>query len=407
MSLPSRRSERGFTLIEAMIALVIIAFGLLALAGMQIMLSRGADVAKQRTEAMRLAQERMEVMRSYTAIAADPSVALAWQDLSSQTSDPSTLIASAYSNTLFTRSWFVGGTPDDAMRPVSVTVAWVDRAGEQQSVTLTSVISNTDPLRVGALGIAVPPNSQLRHPKNRNINIPVAALELDEGKKSFYQFKPDLAIVFNNTTGLVVERCDTLVTDAAYTGGTANCKHFRASIVSGFVTGAVLPLNVPATASPQPAPALPTGIDTSAVTGSDPGKLISCAYAIAKDQNTGENLAGAHYYLCVIPITPSGGWSGRLRLTGVDTTQNYKVCRIQYEPNVLLSDNQRNVQPYGNVQTSLDNQNYFVDNSPGDTCTPPTPSLVGATLALHQDCRSVPTPATSTCPPSSAATPLQ
>lgn len=406
MNLHTSRSERGFTLIEAMIALVIIAFGLLALAGMQIMLSRNADVAKQRTEAMRLAQEQMEVMRSYTAIVSDPAVPLAWQDLGTVASHPTTLIPSTYSNTLFSRSWLVGGTPADAMRPVSVTVAWVDRAGEPQSVTLTSVISNTDPVRVGALGIAMPPNSNLRQPKNRNINIPVSALELEEGKKSVYQFKPDLAVVFSNATGLVVERCNTLVTDAAYTANTAGCVPFRAAIVSGFVTGAVLPAGVPSAGA---LPTLPTGINTSAVEDEDTsgGKLISCAYAVAKDQNTGANLANAHYYLCVIPLTSNGGWSGKLRLGGVATTANYKVCRIQFDPASGLSANQLNDGFYENVQVSLDNQNYFIDNSPPDTCTPPSPPFNGAALVVHQDCRSTPAPTPTECPGSADNTPLQ
>lgn len=400
-------NERGFTLIEAMIALLIIAFGLLALAGMQVMLSRNADVAKQRTEAMRLAQERMEVMRSYTGIASDPTVPLAWQDMETVSNDPANPIASTYSNTVFSRSWIVEGLPQDALRPVSVTVAWVDRAGEPQSVTLTSVISNTDPLRVGALAVPMPADGNVRQPKNRNINIPVAALELDEGRKSVYQFEPDLAMVFNNTTGLVVERCTTLVTDPAYSGGTADCVSYKASIVSGFVTGAVMPIGIPPAGS---LPTLPTGINTREVTGTS-GKPISCAYAVAKNQNTGENLPGAHYYLCVIPIDATSGWSGRVLLGGIPTTANYKVCRVVFDAEGdTLTDNQRNAQHpvdgYADVTTSLDNQNYFIDTSPGDSCMQPTPPFSGATLVVHQDCRSsAATPAD--CPASEDNTPLQ
>lgn len=405
MKLRTLPSERGFTLIEAMIALVIIAFGLLALAGMQIMLSRNADVSKQRTEATRLAQERMEKMRSYTGISSDPA-ALDWQDLATEASDPLNPLTSTYSNTIFSRSWVVSGTADDAMRPVSVTVAWVDRAGERQSVTLTSVISNTDPTRVGALALPAV-HSNLKQPKNRNINIPAVAQELDEGRKSAYQFRPDYAVVFNNTTGLVEERCDTLVTDATYSSGTAGCIPYKAAIVSGFVTGAVEPAG-PLPPPPGTAASSPSGVNTDAVTGVDtsPGKAISCAYAVAKDQNTGANLVNAHYYLCVIPLPTTGGWSGVLRLTGIDTSvpNNFKVCRFVFAPSDLLDDNQRNDQPYDNVQKSLDNQNYFIDNSAGPDCVAPA-GLTGATLTVHQDCRSgVATPAN--CPATATATPL-
>ena len=60
--------QRGFSLIEALIALLVMAFGMLALAGMQASVSYGGDMAKQRGEAMRLAQERIEQMRSYTGL---------------------------------------------------------------------------------------------------------------------------------------------------------------------------------------------------------------------------------------------------------------------------------------------------------------------------------------------------
>src|SRR5438093_2529904 len=47
----------GFTLIEALIGLLVLAFGMLAIAAFQTSLTRSGDVSKQRTEATRLAQE--------------------------------------------------------------------------------------------------------------------------------------------------------------------------------------------------------------------------------------------------------------------------------------------------------------------------------------------------------------
>src|SRR5437899_474369 len=114
MSIHRNSSERGFTLLEALIALLVMAFGMLALVGMQSMLSRNADAAKQRTEAMRLVQEKMECLRSFSQITTATATTtncdgalkvLAWNDLATTASDSSNPITSTYSNTSYSRSW--------------------------------------------------------------------------------------------------------------------------------------------------------------------------------------------------------------------------------------------------------------------------------------------------------------
>ena len=55
---PSGR-HGGFALIEALIALLVVAFGMLAIGAFHFTLSRASDVAKQRTEATRIAQSEI------------------------------------------------------------------------------------------------------------------------------------------------------------------------------------------------------------------------------------------------------------------------------------------------------------------------------------------------------------
>ena len=62
--------QSGFTLLEALIALLTTAFGMLAIAGLHTELSRGSDVAKQRSEAVRLAQKKIEELRAFQQVAA-------------------------------------------------------------------------------------------------------------------------------------------------------------------------------------------------------------------------------------------------------------------------------------------------------------------------------------------------
>lgn len=423
MKSSSRRSSRqaGFALLEALIALLVMAFGMLALAGMQLSLSRGADIAKQRTEAMRLAQEQMETLRSYASLTA-------WNALAGGTNTAAT-------NTTYTRTWAFGGAATDTMRPVTVTVAWADRtsAADNQTITLASVISQTDPADSGFLGFPLPQNSNLKRPKNRNINIPVPAVSLGTSGNSAFQFSAGVTFVFGDINGSVVERCTGIVDATTYAAGTAGCTVVNAVILAGYVTGSITPTGTPAPAASAPyfpAPTLPTGINTSGLTGWDntASKTISCIYTRATDQNDvtpppTATTTLSHYYLCVIPVTASGvgsAWSGTIRLGGLPTTGIYKVCRFQYPASSYLTDNMRNDGSYDNVTESLDSQNYYIENSTSDNSCPPVTgrgsvnisTAAGETLTttLHQDCRSTasPTPTTiltGTCPLTTHNTP--
>ena len=74
--------QHGVSLVEALVALAIMAFGMLGLVGMQASMRANADLAKQRSEAVRLAQQQMEAWRgygtltTYNAIATQASTAI-------------------------------------------------------------------------------------------------------------------------------------------------------------------------------------------------------------------------------------------------------------------------------------------------------------------------------------------
>ena len=354
-----RSPQRGFTLIEALIAFLITSVGLFALFATQAMLARNADVAKQRTEATRLAQEQLEALRAYTTLNTTAGQ-VAWADLASASDSVTT-------NANFTRSWTLSDAATSPMRRVAINVTWPDRGGQTQTITLTSVISKTDPANVGALGFPLPANTMLKRPKNRNMNIPVPAIDLGNGK-SVYQLNPSFAVVFGNDSGYVVQKCNKIVLTAADLA--SDCVNYDAFILAGYVSKTMA--SFPAT----------LGVSTAGLTGLNAAETAQCAFGDAVNQTTGGTISGYKYYLCILPVVSGNTWSGTVRLAGMQTGTNYLVCRMEFAAAAGGTSNQRNAQAYSAVDESLDNQNYIVTTA--NSC----PTVTGLLTLQHQACAS-------------------
>ena len=210
-------AQAGFTLIEALIALVVMSFGMLALAGMQITMTRNSDVAKQRSEAVRLAQLKMEDLRSFDGLSSgtftyNTNIVTSTANETICPSCASPLDSTT--NTTFTRSWAVtksdgvtAAAATDPQKWIRVLVAWTDRAGQAQSVALNSVIARNDPIELKGL-IGGQARAKTRYPKNRQINIPYPAVTLSGGNTSAFTPPPgNVIFVFNNDTGNVIQSC--------------------------------------------------------------------------------------------------------------------------------------------------------------------------------------------------------
>ena len=230
------RSARGFTLLEALIALLVLSFGMLAIAGFQVTLTRSSDLAKQRTEALRLAQQKVEGLRAYGQVdtyTASPHIINYTDDVVSGTDSTTT-------NATFNRTWTVTANSTNTEKWVNVEVAWTDRAGQSQTVQLLSVISKFDPRDIGTLATG-PGASKVRKPKNRNINIPYPAVTLSGGTQSAFIPPPgNVTYVFDNSTGNIVKSCTgltsaTLVEGLNLGASAAVCTNIDAYLVSGYV----------------------------------------------------------------------------------------------------------------------------------------------------------------------------
>lgn len=362
------RPQTGFAIIEALIAMTVTVLGILGMTNMEMFLARNADVAAQRTEATQVAQECLETMRSFTSLAV-------WNGLTpSNTTCPAVPDGR---NATYNRTVALGGMVSDAMRPVTVTVSWVDRAGVTQQVALASVISKTDPADSGMLRFPLPQNTILKRPKNRSLDIPIPAIDNGDGTSSI-DLRTGYTIKFSNDSGTVVEAC------------TPTCTPMRGYIVAGYLSRDSSVSNTEWAAVEGS-----LGINYSDLTLNNPAAAITCQFG-----NSGT--ANVKYYMCVVPLNPNYLWSGTLRIGGPPALRsgNFFLCRYQYEAtSTVLDPNQRNVQPYADVNRSIDQQNYLLASGAASASCPAAMSVAGVSVGvLHQDCRSSNANRATDCP---------
>ncbi len=207
----NHRFSRGVSMVEAMVALAVMAFGMLTVVGVQSTLRLNADVAKQRSEATRLAQEKLDEWRTFTVIdTVPPAGQTAWNAIAN---DVSTVNGS---NATYEVRREVVATADPPTKVVRVTVSWSDRAAadandKNQRVMLSSSIAAAAPALSGTLAVrpGIASVAPVRRPFKRHPTIPVLARDLGNGQSAFVPpFRPWVVIVFNNVTGVVTGVCD-------------------------------------------------------------------------------------------------------------------------------------------------------------------------------------------------------
>ncbi|MBI2877303.1 MAG: prepilin-type N-terminal cleavage/methylation domain-containing protein [Candidatus Tectomicrobia bacterium] len=116
--------ERGFTLIEIFIALVVFTVALLSLASLLYTVVKGNAFSQKTALAVARAQERIEAFKN-----------AGYSSLSSGS-------GSDTPETGVTRSWVVTvGSPAPSMATVAVTVSWTDLDGKSRSMALSTIIS--------------------------------------------------------------------------------------------------------------------------------------------------------------------------------------------------------------------------------------------------------------------------
>ena len=321
--------RRGVSLVEALVAMAVMAIGMLALVGVQGTMRLNSDLARQRTEATRIASEEIERLRSFTSMAAvNGKSDVSYDEITTRT-DNDVQLPDSTANTTYKLVRTVKPDPNSGQKVVSVVVRWTDRTNVEQTLTLDSSISATSPTLTAML-IVPHRESPVSRSQGRHISIPEAAVPVS-GDSSRSRFTPPgssgVTWYFDNLTGLM-RVCVGSVTDVG------TCP--KATLVSGtvrFHISDVQPTGANAEHPAGPLVALAAG----------PGALV---LTDTVGTGTSANCYGltvglvVNYY-CAVSTNEDAGWGGQLNLALASGTfsaeaSGYKSCR--YTPDLPTID---------------------------------------------------------------------
>ena len=407
----SMRTQRGVTLLESLIAFLVLSLGMLALGKVQTHLRLESDISRQRSEAVRLAQEDMETLRSFSVIQATAG-ARSYADINSSTRTVDSTTGYR-SNTQYLVSRTVGATGAPNVKQASVSVGWSDRAGAAQQVVIHSIISGSNPAYSGALNIA-PRKAQAQAALTRSARIPLAAKDLGNGSSALKPVSSGgVVLVFDNLSGVVSARCagvnPSVLTRDLGVADLTRCDATTGLLLSGHVrfSSASPPNAVQANATTLPldvALSLTGGTYTTAPwCASEAQKTVSylgigglrldavpataqpASVGLASWTDTGDRFVA--YHCVVYPPTAAAVWSGRATLTPSGWTigtgpADRRVCRYSadLDGSGAVDGNIEHPASYVNVSVALTQQNFLVITGT-ENCPVGSPPILGGTAA--------------------------
>jgi len=347
------RLPRGVSLIEAMVTMGVMAVGTLAVLGVQTSLRLNADISKQRSAAVRIAQESLEKARGYANMTA-------YNNIVTATPDP--VVGDNASYQPDEQVIEPAGLNAPKQKTFITTVTWQDRGNQPQTVRLATLIHGTPPILSGSL--VVPGDTgPVRNPGNRSFAIPRdAALDTTTGTSRYTPAGAPAGVswVFNNVSGFITQRCLGSVCDA-----------FNGRLLAGFVRFATAVENPgPADTENPPGGLMQVGVT---VVLTSPAAPAAAACFVNDDL-----VSASRVYVCAVPVNNAGMWSGRSEVTGLPalagdvadvTAGRFRVCRYTpYRDHLLVPSQMRNEEHplnYVNVGRSLPNQNFLVVKASG------------------------------------------
>jgi type IV pilus modification protein PilV len=136
-----RRTHAGFTLIEVVVALGILAFGLLGVAAMQLYSLRQGQVGKHTTQAALVAQDRVEELMSLDFSGAELSATTGWQNHGTETKKIDTS-SGTREEEVYTVDERITDVVAGFTKNIDVRVSWADRDDPNRSLVISTLRYN-------------------------------------------------------------------------------------------------------------------------------------------------------------------------------------------------------------------------------------------------------------------------
>lgn len=374
-----QRQHRGVSLIEALVALGVMAFGMLGLVGLQSTMRTNADAAKQRSEAVRIAQEQLETQRGFVALTGPGSSYAAIDSVAA-----TDYVDLAATNTTYSWTASVATTATDPpIKTLAVDVTWTDRSGSAQTIRLASAIAGIAPELAGALGTPATGLAS-RTIGGRNPVIPPGAVNHGDGTSRFTPpGSTGIGWRFDNVTGVLRECDDTFTT----------CSADNKLLLTGFI-------RFDQTADPPTADQTEVPISPSFSLDLQVNLTVPASPSHVDCFIDRQSLYSIYY--CAMPVsaaTTPASWSGTPEFSGFsisddaadDHDDRMRVCRYTPERNnAPAGGNASHPLNYNAVSTPLGQQNYLIIRGASPSGTPydcpgdgPSPLLNTNTYA-HQ-----------------------
>lgn len=354
----ARRFQRGVTLVEAMVAFFVMALGMLAAVATQMTLRLNNDVAKQRSEAVRLAQNDLDSSRAFVQMAAAQGLR-SYADIVPTVTPESLPFTGTNASYSFSRQ--VPQQSQFPYRSVSAQITWQDRQGQTHPVRLDTIVAGVDPALSGYLRLS--PDGQATQVAARtNRRLPTWVRDLGDGRSVLKPSGSDtVAWVFDNRSGNILSRCIVPPTSSTATLAAADLTDCTTLTVPGrLINGYVwFSLTTPASAD------LPVGqaveLHPVFAFGSTSNTSAEC-YDNARSTGSSNPI---QYVCAVFPGQAGGGWSGYLTMASSALWRGdqapYTLCRFTADLDQSGSiSNDEHPLDYVNVTQNLLYQNFLV-----------------------------------------------